>query len=110
MATRTQKLGRPTRAVRGSGLAFLRDVVCGVEGTRSSYEAVRQAASLAGAQGRLALLAVIGGVSAAAVRALPASLLVARRGRPHAGGQERIVVVHNAPCSVLVLRPEDLEG
>ena len=37
---------------------ILSDVVCGVNGSRGSYEAVRQAAALAGANARLTLVAV----------------------------------------------------
>jgi nucleotide-binding universal stress UspA family protein len=36
------------------------DIICGIDGTRSSYEAVRQAAFLAGAEGHLSLLVVTG--------------------------------------------------
>lgn len=36
---------------------ILTDVLCGIDGTRSAYEAVRQAAWLAGADGHLTLLA-----------------------------------------------------
>ncbi|HLM87363.1 MAG TPA: universal stress protein [Solirubrobacteraceae bacterium] len=39
------------------GMELLSDVLCGVDGTRSAYEAVRQAAALAGPDGRLTLLA-----------------------------------------------------
>ncbi len=39
-------------------LGILADVVCGVDGTRLAYEAVRQAAWLAGSEGRLTLLTV----------------------------------------------------
>jgi len=39
---------------------FLANALCGVDGTRSSYEAVRQAASLAAPDGHLTLLAVTG--------------------------------------------------
>lgn len=42
-----------------SGTRILTDVLCGVDGTRSAYEAVRQAAWLAGADGHLTLLAAI---------------------------------------------------
>lgn len=47
-------------ATRAAGLEILDDVLCGVDGTRTSYEAVRQAASLTGAKGHLSLLAVSG--------------------------------------------------
>jgi nucleotide-binding universal stress UspA family protein len=63
MATRTEETRQPQPSSprRAPSLAILDDVLCGVDGSRSSYEAVRQAASLAGTQGRLTLLAVIGG-------------------------------------------------
>ncbi len=48
---------RQPTAVRGR---ILDDVVCGVDGTRTAYEAVRQAAALVGADGKLTLLAVTG--------------------------------------------------
>lgn len=38
------------------GMAIFRDVLCGVDGTRSSYEAVRQAAALTAPDGHLTLL------------------------------------------------------
>jgi nucleotide-binding universal stress UspA family protein len=41
-----------------TGAAILTDVLCGIDGTRSAYEAVRQAASLAGPNGKLTLLAI----------------------------------------------------
>src|SRR5271167_851201 len=40
-----------------SSTRILTDVLCGIDGTRSAYEAVRQAAWLAGADGHLTLLA-----------------------------------------------------
>ena len=46
--------------MRAAGLELLDDVLCGVDGTRTSYEAVRQAASLTGKKGHLSLLAVSG--------------------------------------------------
>ena len=51
---------RPARrtAARAGALKILNDVLCGVDGTRTSYEAVRQAASLTGVKGHLTLLAV----------------------------------------------------
>jgi nucleotide-binding universal stress UspA family protein len=51
--------GRRGRARAGT-LRILSDVLCGVDGTRTSYEAVRQAASLTGPNGQLSLLAVVG--------------------------------------------------
>jgi nucleotide-binding universal stress UspA family protein len=41
-----------------NGLSILADVLCGVDGTKVAYEAVRQAAWLTGPQGHLTLLAV----------------------------------------------------
>jgi len=43
-----------------SSVQLLGDILCGVDGSRHAYEAVRQAASLAGAGGHLTLLAVSG--------------------------------------------------
>jgi len=40
------------------GARLLDDILCGVDGSRAAYEAVRQAASLAGPAGHLTLLAV----------------------------------------------------
>jgi nucleotide-binding universal stress UspA family protein len=58
---------RKTNSARKTGsastadrLEFLRDTLCGVDGTRTAYEAVRQAASLAEPGGQLTLLAVTG--------------------------------------------------
>lgn len=48
------------RAARAPGRQILQDVLCGVDGTRTSYEAVRQAAALTGRKGHLSLLAVTG--------------------------------------------------
>jgi nucleotide-binding universal stress UspA family protein len=42
------------------GLEILRDILCGVDGTRTAYEAVRQAASFVTPAGELTLLAVAG--------------------------------------------------
>ena len=39
---------------------LITDIICGIDGTRSAYEAVRQAAFLAGAEGHLSLLVVTG--------------------------------------------------
>ena len=50
--TATQRRGATTSS------DIFRDVLCGIDGTRTSYEAVRQAASLVAPAGRLTLLAV----------------------------------------------------
>jgi nucleotide-binding universal stress UspA family protein len=42
-------------------LELFENILCGVDGTRSAYEAVRQAAALAAPGGRLAIVAVAGG-------------------------------------------------
>jgi nucleotide-binding universal stress UspA family protein len=50
-----------SRAAEGAqGLEIFRDILCGVDGTRTAYEAVRQAASLVTPAGELTLLAVAG--------------------------------------------------
>jgi len=73
------------------GLHLLDDILCGVDGTRSAYVAVRQAAQLAAPDGRLTLLAAtgLGGGSghqlgaalapARAQRALTHARVIARR-------------------------------
>jgi len=61
--TTKQTARRPAprgRAPRKGAMRILNDVLCGVDGTRTSYEAVRQAAALTGARGHLTLLAVSG--------------------------------------------------
>lgn len=62
MRTAEQKSPTPRRAPKGGGElpALFGDIICGIDGTRSAYEAVRQAAFLAGAEGRLSLLVVTG--------------------------------------------------
>jgi nucleotide-binding universal stress UspA family protein len=84
MATRTKepRRSKPSSTVRVPSLAILQDVLCGVDGTRSSYEAVRQAASLAGPQGRLTLLAVVGGYNTEEQRRRAAAQDAATPSRP----------------------------
>jgi len=55
----TMTLSEPAPQL-GSGARLLDDVLCGVDGSRHAYEAVRQAAELAGPGGHLTLLAVSG--------------------------------------------------
>jgi nucleotide-binding universal stress UspA family protein len=58
---------------------ILSDVLCDVDGTRLAYEAVRQAASLAAPEGRLALLAVTNVTGSGAWETAELSPAVARR-------------------------------
>jgi len=57
----TDSAPAPGAAERGqfAMLGLLSDALCGVDGTTSAYEAVAQAAALAGPEGHLALLSVI---------------------------------------------------
>lgn len=50
-----------TQTTRADSLVILADILCGLDGTRTAYEAVRQAAVLAQPNGHLTLLAVTGG-------------------------------------------------
>ncbi len=64
--------------------AVLTDTVCGVDGTRTAYEAVRQAATLAGPRGRLTLLAVTGATGAGRHQVAALAPARARRALSHA--------------------------
>ena len=76
------RAARQGRAKGARGQAVLRDVLCGVDGTRTAYEAVRQAASLAGKGGRLTLLAVV--IPSGAARDRAAAVTRAKRTLDHA--------------------------
>jgi nucleotide-binding universal stress UspA family protein len=66
------------------GLAVLDDILVGVNGTRAAYEAVAQAASLAGAEGRLTLLAVTAVAGAGQYRTAAIAPARAKRSLAHA--------------------------
>jgi nucleotide-binding universal stress UspA family protein len=64
-------------------IEILSDVLCDVDGTRSAYEAVRQAASLAAPDGRLTLLAVTDVRGSGAYENAVLAPVVARRALDH---------------------------
>lgn len=65
-ATTSHAAATATPGEQGEPRAVFTDIVCAVDGTRSSMAAVRQAAVLAGTEGRLTLLAVTGIAAGAA--------------------------------------------
>jgi nucleotide-binding universal stress UspA family protein len=95
---------RGRRSPRADDLAILSDILCGVDGTRTAYEAVRQAASLTKPNGRLTLVAVTGalgsgryhGAALAPARARQV-LSYARRIAKEAGVSAEAVVDDRAP-------------
>ncbi len=71
------------RRARARHIEILSDVLCDVDGTRSAYEAVRQAASLAAPDGRLTLLTVTDVRASGAYQNAVLSPVVARRALDH---------------------------
>jgi nucleotide-binding universal stress UspA family protein len=67
VTTRKQNKSRGRRGATGEN-TILGDIMCGLDGTRTAYEAVRQAAALAQPNGRLELVVVTGGGTAAGKR------------------------------------------
>ncbi len=89
---------------------MLDDILCGVDGTRTAYEAVRQAASLVGADGQLTLLAVTaqrGGGRQQAAALAPAraerALAYARRLAAEAGATTVTEIDEGGPVMDVVL-------
>ena len=85
--TKTNSKSSSTKRRRGASSsrpALLTDVLCGVDGTRTAYEAVRQAAVLAGADGQLTLLAVTGATGSGRQQAASFAPARARRALDHA--------------------------
>jgi nucleotide-binding universal stress UspA family protein len=101
---------RDRRPVGAIDLAILSDILCGVDGTRTAYEAVRQAASLTGPNGRLTLVAVTdalgsgrySGTALAPTRAHRV-LSYARRLTKEAGVPAEAVVDDRAPVEEVLL-------
>jgi nucleotide-binding universal stress UspA family protein len=75
----------------------LANVLCGVDGTRSSYEAVRQAASLAAPDGRLTLLAVTGRTGSGRYQGAALAPMRARRALDRARRLARENGVNSSP-------------
>jgi len=103
------------RARRERGQGALRDVLCGVDGTRAAYEAVRQAASLAGRGGRLTLLAVVIPSGAArdragAVARAKRSLDYARRLAEERGVRAEVLVDERGPVAKVLLERAEEHG
>jgi nucleotide-binding universal stress UspA family protein len=110
---------RGAAAVRGRGssspndLAILSHILCGVDGTRTAYEAVRQAASLTLPNGRLTIVAVTGafgsgrysssGGSALGPARARRVLSYARRIAKEAGVSAEAVVDDRAPVDAVLL-------
>jgi nucleotide-binding universal stress UspA family protein len=100
--------GRRSHRARGRGL--LSDILCGVDGTRTAYEAVRQAASLTGPNGHLTLVAVTGafgsgrysGAALAPARARHV-LAYAERVAKEAGASAEAVLDERAPVDQALL-------
>jgi nucleotide-binding universal stress UspA family protein len=78
------------------GLEILGDVLCGVNGTRASFEAVDQAAWLAGPRGHLALMAVTAVVGAGQYRTAAFAVPRASRALAHA---EKIALAAGVECT-----------
>ena len=89
----------PKQSSAPSRLAILWDVLCGVDGTHSAYEAVRQAASLAGPGGQLTLVAVTAVAASGQQRTASMAPARARRALLHA---RRIAADAGVPASVEV--------
>jgi len=77
---------------------LLDDILCGVNGSRASYESVRQAAALGGPHGRLSLVAITAVRGAGQQR----TASTARDRKPQRATGPRCA------RSVLVVRPEDV--
>jgi len=111
-APRRRGAVRQAGAKRARGQALLRDVLCGVDGTRTAYEAVRQAASLAGKGGRLTLLAVV--IPSGATRDRAGALALAKRRLDYArrlaeerGVRAEVLVEQGSVAKVLLERAEE---
>ena len=76
---------------------ILSDVVCGVDGTRTAYEAVRQAASLTGPDGHLTLVAVTGMTGSGRYKGTVFTPVRARRALDHARRLARETGVSSDP-------------
>jgi nucleotide-binding universal stress UspA family protein len=114
-APRRRGAARQGRAQRAGGQAVLRDILCGVDGTRTAYEAVRQAASLAGKGGRLTLLAVVRPSGAARDRA--GALARAKRRLAHARGlaekygvRAEVLIDERGPVAKVLLERAEAHG
>jgi nucleotide-binding universal stress UspA family protein len=86
-----------TRHMHAGRTEILADILCGVDGTRTSYEAVRQAASLAGPQGRLTLLTVTAVTGSGAGRSASLAPSRARRSLAYA---HRLAAAAGVPAAI----------
>jgi nucleotide-binding universal stress UspA family protein len=82
-----------SEATAAARLELLSDALCGVDGTRAAYEAVRQAASLAGPDGHLTLLAVTDVRGSGTFETALLAPAVARRALDHARRLARLAGV-----------------
>jgi nucleotide-binding universal stress UspA family protein len=80
-----------------SSTRILADVLCGIDGTRSAFEAVRQAAWLTGADGHLALLAASAVTGSGRYRTAAVAPVRARRALDHARRIAREAGVSSSP-------------
>jgi nucleotide-binding universal stress UspA family protein len=104
---------RGRRSFSGDALAIQSDILCGVDGTRTAYEAVRQAASLTEPNGRLTLVAVTGAFGSGRYSSSGGSTLgptrarhvlsYARRIAKEAGVSAETVVDDRAPVDEILL-------
>jgi nucleotide-binding universal stress UspA family protein len=99
------------------GIWVLADVLCGVDGTRGAYEAVRQAAWFAGPDGKLTLLAVTAVVGGGVQRSASFAPARAKRALAHAEGLAAAVGVsavseidERAPVTDVLLGHADGHG
>lgn len=98
-------------------LGFLSDVICGVDGTKVAYEAVRQAAWLTGPSGHLTLLAVTavagtGSYRTAAIAPARAqrALAAAHRLATEAGVQADVALDERSPVTDVLLEHAAAHG